>query len=116
MEGFFKRIIPLGLVSGAIFSAKLMQFGRKYIFICANFLGLIACFLSVGGNYPVLLFGRALYGFIGGIVINVIPKFLQETIPQDIYNQGYGASTHLAMESYKSIDMLINNYMMKLEK
>lgn len=40
-------------------------------------------------------------------MISLTPKMLQQTIPMDIYNQGYGASTNFVIEAYRIVDLFI---------
>jgi len=36
------------------------------------------------------------------------PKMLQQTIPMDIYNKGYGASTNFVIEAYRILDLFLS--------
>ena len=56
-------------------------------------------------------FGRFLYGAVGGCMLSITPKMLQETIPIDVYNLGLGASTNFVIELYKVINMYGNKMM-----
>lgn len=40
-------------------------------------------------------------------MISLTPKMLQQTIPMDIYNRGYGASTNLVIEAYRIVDLFL---------
>jgi hypothetical protein len=75
-QSMFVRLIPMTLAAGASAGGKLMNYSRKWVFIGLNLLGLLACGLSVVDNQYVLFMGRAIYGLIGGIVINLTPKML----------------------------------------
>ena len=56
-----------------------------------------------------------MFGICGGLVNNLIPKFLLENIPNDYYQSwGVGAFLHLAEETYKAIDMVTKNYLDKI--
>jgi hypothetical protein len=46
----FERVIPLMMVAGASAGGKLMNYSRKWVFICLNLLGLLGCGLSVVNN------------------------------------------------------------------
>lgn len=77
-------------------------------FIGFNILGIGACLLSVINSYSTVIIGRFIYGFVAGVMLNITPKMLLETIPMDVYNAGYGASTNLVIELFKVLDMFIN--------
>jgi hypothetical protein len=72
----FKNIIPAGLAVGASAGGYAMSYSRKNVFIALNILGLVACGLSVVDDMYVLFAGRALYGVIGGTLMNLVPKII----------------------------------------
>ena len=78
-----------------------------------NVVGIVASLISAIDNFYFILFGRFLYGAVGGVMLSVTPKMLQETIPIDVYNLGVGASTNFVIEFYKVINMYLNKYMYK---
>lgn len=41
-------------------------------------------------------------------MISLTPKMLQQTIPMDIYNKGYGASTNFVIEAYRIVDLFLS--------
>ena len=40
-------------------------------------------------------------------MISLTPKMLQQTIPMDIYNKGYGATTNFVIEAYRIVDLFL---------
>jgi len=76
-----------------------------------NVVGILACIISSIDNFYFILFGRFLYGAVGGVMLSVTPKMLLETIPIDVYNLGVGASTNFVIEFYKVINMYGNKWM-----
>lgn len=112
----FLRMIPLGIMLGTGLGGYVMRFSRKYTFVVLTMFGMVLCGLSVIDNMYVLFVARALYGVVGGLILNLTPKMIQETVPRDKFLAGYGALPHLAIETYKTIDMLINNSIHKYEK
>ena len=74
-------------------------------------MGIIACLISSIDNFYFVNFGRFLYGAVGGCMLSITPKMLQETIPIDVYNLGVGASTNFVIEFYKVINMYGNKWM-----
>jgi MFS family permease len=70
------HLIPLGLVIGTYFGGYAQRFSRKYMFIILTFFGIVLNAISVVNNMPILFVSRALYGFLGGLFINLVPKIL----------------------------------------
>jgi len=58
-----------------------MNYGRRMPMIAMNILGIAGCFLSVYPNYFVLVLGRACYCLAAGVLIALVPRILEETIP-----------------------------------
>jgi MFS family permease len=102
------NLVPVGVAIGAGSANQFMKFSRRLTFIGFNILGICACLLSVINSYSTVIIGRFIYGFVAGVMLNVTPKMLLETIPEDIYNSGYGASTNLVIELFKIMDLFIN--------
>lgn len=115
-KGIFLRLIPFGIVMGIGLGGYLLRYSRKYTFLLLSLFGLIFSGLSVVNNIYVLFVSRALYGAICGLILNLIPKMIQETVPRDKFLSGYGALPNLAIVTYQTLDMLINNSILKYEK
>ena len=77
------------------------------MFIGFNVIGILACLLSCVNTYITVIIGRFIYGITGGIMLSLTPKMLLETIPQDIYNKGYGASTSFVIHAFTMFDMFL---------
>ena len=107
-EQMFKRFGPLGILIGASLAASFLKYSRRNVFIFLNVVGIIACLISSIDNFYFMIFGRFLYGAVGGVMLSVTPKMLQETVPIDVYNLGLGASTNFVIEFYKVINMYGN--------
>ena len=104
----FLNLVPVGVAIGAGSANQFMKVSRRVTFIGFNILGIGACFLSIVNNYSTVIIGRFIYGFVAGVMLNITPKMLLETIPMDLYNSGYGASTNFVIELFKILDMFIN--------
>ena len=48
-----------------------------------------------------------------GVLIAVAPRMLEETVPHDIYDTGFGASINTAIDALTLINLLILNLMPK---
>ena len=107
-EKLFMHLVPVGIAIGTGSASKVMKLSRRKAFIGFNLLGIVACLISSINTFSTVIIGRFLYGFTCGVMLNITPKMLLETIPMDIYNSGYGASTNLAIEVFKIMDMFIN--------
>jgi predicted MFS family arabinose efflux permease len=102
------NLVPVGVAIGAASANQFMKLSRRKTFIGFNILGIAACLLSVVNSYSTVIIGRFIYGFVAGVMLNITPKMLLETIPMDVYNSGYGASTNLVIELFKIIDLFLN--------
>ena len=102
------NLVPIGVALGAGTANQFMKISRRQTFIGFNLLGIGACLLSVINTYSTVIIGRFIYGFVAGVMINITPKMLLETLPMDVYNSGYGAITNLAIEFFKIMDMFVN--------
>ena len=89
--------MPIGIILGAYLSSRFSKESKRSVFIKFNVLGIVACLVSCINTYITVIIGRFVYGVVGGIMISITPKMLQETIPKDIYNKGYGATTNFVL-------------------
>ena len=46
-------------------------------------------------NIWVIIVARFFYGFASGVLLSVAPKVLEETIPAELLDKGFGTSTNL---------------------
>jgi MFS family permease len=107
-QKLFMNLVPTGVAIGAGSANQFMKISRRTTFIGFNLLGIAACCLSIVNSYSTVIIGRFIYGFVAGVMLNITPKMLLETLPMDIYNAGYGASTNLVIEGFKIIDIFVN--------
>ena len=104
---------------GSLFTGKMMSFSRRTAFIALNVAAIAACFISVLENYWCIIVGRFLYGFTAALFFGILPKMLQENLPHDHYERGYGALPNVAVESFKQLYVLASSEygnIIKLEK
>lgn len=45
----------------------------------------------------MICFGRAVFGFACGVLICATPKVIDETIPSNLIDKGFGASTNIVI-------------------
>ena len=99
--------MPIGVTVGAVVSGSLARKSIRRTFLALNLLGILGCLISCINTYSTVILGRFLYGCVGGVMISLTPKMLQQTIPMDIYNKGYGASTNFVIEAYRIVDLFL---------
>ena len=72
----FLKIVPMGLIIGTGFGGYVMRYSRKYTFIILTFVGIVLNSMSLINSMPILFISRGLYGVLGGLLINIVPKIL----------------------------------------
>jgi len=75
-QELFQRLLPIGILIGASCAAYFMRYSRRNVFMCLNVSGIIACLISSIDNFYMIIFGRFLYGAVGGVMLSVTPKML----------------------------------------
>jgi len=102
------NLVAVGVAIGAGTANQFMKLSRRLTFIGFNVLGICACLFSIINTYTTVIIGRFIYGFAAGVMLNITPKMLLETLPMDIYNSGYGASTTAVIEMFKVLYLVVN--------
>jgi MFS family permease len=103
----------MALAFGAILGGKMLNNGRRSPMILMNIVGIVGSLMSVVPNYYVLVAGRGLYCLSAGVLIAAVPRILEETIPAEKYDLGFGASTNLAIDALIFINTIIVMFMPK---
>ena len=80
----------------------------------ANFLGILASFLSIVDNLYVITAGRFLFGITAGINVVACPKILEETIPSHYMDYGFGISTALGINFMTMVTLVSGLFTPKL--
>lgn len=93
-----------------------MNKGRRTAMISMNLIGIIGCVLSVYPNYFVMIAGRALYCLAAGVLITVVPRIIEETIPSENFDHGFGQSTNLGIDFVVFVNSALVIFMPKLNK
>ena len=103
----------MALAFGAIVGGKMLNNGRRCAMILMNILGIIGSLMSVYPNYFVLIAGRGFYCLSAGVLISAVPRILEETIPSDKLDLGFGASTNIAIDVLIFINTIMVMFMPK---
>ena len=113
MNHYFTTIPTTALALGALVGGKMLNNGRRTAMIVMNAVGIVGSILSVYPNYYALIVGRGLYCLSAGVLIAAVPRILEETIPADKYDSGFGASTNLAVDGIVMINSILIMFMPK---
>jgi MFS family permease len=96
----------IGMAVGATLGGKMLQHGRRKYLVVFNIVGIIASVLTVISNFYAICIGRLIFGISAGVLIAVAPRMLEETVPHDIYDTGFGASINTAIDILTLINLL----------
>lgn len=61
-----------------------MKMGRKRTFIWATVIGFIGVVITMFESLSAIIIGRVIYGFGCGILSIVGPRFIEETVPDNL--------------------------------
>lgn len=76
---------------------QFISFGRRWVIINFNTIGLLASLTMFTFNYKVMCAGRLVFGFTSGVLLCATPAMIDETIPANLVDKGFGASTSIGM-------------------
>ena len=85
-QAYLGSILVLGMTIGAVCGGLLMQIGRRKAIFMACFLGMTGISITLDLNFTALMIGRFLLGFSVGLLSTIIPRFIEETCPIEIYD------------------------------
>lgn len=66
----------IGVSFGAVAAGKIMQYGRKWILVGFNLIGITGSILSIMSSYKLIVLGRTIYGIGAGGLISVAPRMI----------------------------------------
>lgn len=72
-----------------------------------SFVAVIGCLMAIIKNIYVLSIGRFLYGYASGVFLAAGPRILNETIPNHLWDKGFGCSTNISVNFFIFIAMLL---------
>ena len=96
----------LGVSIGAIAGGKIISNGRRKAVIIFDILAIIGSLMSVITNFYVIVIGRLIFGFSAGVLATACPKIVEETIPANYMDYGYGVSTNIGINVFVMISLL----------
>ena len=99
MSTYFLAVPTAGISIGSMFGASMMKSGRRLPLILFNIVGMVGCVLSIIDNYAIMILGKFLFGMGAGVLIAVAPRMLEETIPHEIFDKGFGAMTNIGVDT-----------------
>lgn len=85
----------VGIAIGNIFGGDFVKNGRRKTIIQFNILGAIATCFTLVLDFYSMCFGRMVFGFASGILSCATPKMLDETVPANLMDKGFGTSTNI---------------------
>lgn len=83
-----------GLTLGSFIGGSVIKYGRRRTIILNNVIAIIGACVSFIKVYEVIVLGRFLVGFAGGMIVSAAPKMLEETSPKSILDKGFGTTTN----------------------
>lgn len=92
---------------GSLVGGKIILNGKRRVLIVCNIVSIVASLLTLFHNWPLMLVGRAFFGFASGVIVVTAPKYLDETIPSHLMDYGFGASTNTIICLAMMISMLL---------
>ena len=84
-----------GIAIGSIFGGDFIKYGRRSTLIKFNLIGLFASITALFRHFYWMCFGRFLFGVSSGVLMCTTPKILEETIPANVMDKGFGTSTNI---------------------
>jgi MFS family permease len=99
MKLYFLSVPTAGIAFGSSFGSSMMANGRRLPLILFSIIGAAGCFFSVWNNYLIMMLGKFFFGMGAGVLIAVAPRMLEETIPHELLDNGFGATTNIGVDS-----------------
>lgn len=96
-----------GIALGSVFGGDFVKNGRRSTIINFNSTGFIGTLISFLPNFIVMCIGRLIVGFSCGVLICATPKAIDETIPSQLIDKGFGTSTNIVINlSFMAVMLL----------
>lgn len=116
MQTYFLTAPALGITAGAMVGGKVMNYGRRMPLIIFNLVGAGSCLLSVFDDFYLCLTGRVMFGVATGVLITIAPRVIQETIPDQHFDKGFGAMTNVGIDIVVLTSTIMVMFLPKLNK
>lgn len=86
-ESYLGSSVTLGMTIGAVGGGLLMKIGRRRAILYCCILGMIANGITIVPlNIWAILIGRFLFGLSVGFFSSICPRFIEETVPNHLYD------------------------------
>mmetsp|Transcript_4389 Transcript_4389/g.7430 ORF Transcript_4389/g.7430 Transcript_4389/m.7430 type:complete len:123 (+) Transcript_4389:213-581(+) len=85
-EGMIGGAVVLGMTLGAVSAGSMMKLGRRKALIGSSFVGVLGICITMVLQFYCILAGRVLFGFSCGVISALIPRFIEETVPNHLYD------------------------------
>ena len=114
MKNYYMSIIygftSAGSCLGALVAGFTISSGRRKTLIWANLIGILASCVSLVSNIWLLTIGRVLTGFSAGMMIVVVPKAIEETVP-NYFTGTFVAFVSLSINGGLFLSVMAGSYM-----
>jgi len=101
----------VGIAMGSIYGGDFVKKGRRSTLINFNIVGLFGSALTIVAEFYTICMARFILGFCCGVMLCATPKCLDEVLPPELIDGGFGTSTNIIINlSYLQV-MIMANYM-----
>lgn len=83
-QTIIQSVTTLGSALGSMLSGPILEMGRWKALMFANVLVIVSAILSMIMNFPCLIIGRLIFGYVGGAFSVFCPKYVLEASPVEI--------------------------------
>lgn len=78
--------ITLGMTLGAVSGGRIIKIGRRKTLFLSICLGILGLSITMVENFNVILVGRLIFGYSGGVMSVTAPRFVEETVPNHLFS------------------------------
>jgi len=71
---------------GSLGGGSLMKGGRRKAHLLSAIIGIVGILPTLYLNYYLIVIGRSIFGISVGIMSSVTSKYIQETVPNHLYD------------------------------
>jgi len=100
-------MIPLGFaVFGSLISSNCIKKGRRGPKMMFDIIGIIGCSLAITNSYLLMLIGKCILAIAAGAQITIAPRIIEETIPAQYFDKGWGSMTMVGINMIMFVSMI----------
>jgi len=107
MNTILQSCSVIGLGVGSLLGGTMLGNGKRSKIIQYNILGLAASGASLYLEFFSICVWRFIHGFATGILVNACPKMIEETVPANVMDYGFGTSTNLCINVAIMVTLLL---------